>query len=216
MTGKNIYQALGGLDPHLIWKAAPSEENKPSKKHKATLVKWGAIAACFVLVFSICILPIWDSPDSSAYRSVLALTVYAADGTEQSVVLDQSCLKSSISGKEAFGKDVPTFEFYVAPVKYGEEGDVFQKYDMEISYNGKVVEAEDEHIRLLYVVPQEGIYGIGRYGIIGWFDEPTDIIVTLKDKENGEIVEKMTVNVSYSKAAEAYQITWRDLYSARG
>ncbi len=214
MTSKNIYKELGYIDSQLILKAAPSKENKQVKKHKALWIKCGGVAACLMLILVICIMPILKRSDPSGYRSVLALTVYAADGTENSMELNQSYLHSSLSGKDAFGKDVPTFEFYVAPVEYGEEGDIFEKYEIEISYNGEVVENNDEHIRLLFVVPQHEIYGIGRYGVIGWFDEATDIIVTLKAQESGEIVEKMTVNVSYSEADAAYQMTLIDLYSA--
>ncbi len=213
MTGKEIYKELGGIDPQLILKAAPLEGKKQVRKHSGVRVKWGIAAACVVLVLSICMLPMLDSSDSSDDRSILALTVYAADGTVQSMELDQTCLKSSISGINAFGRDVPTFEFYVAPVQQGEEGDLFEAYDIEISYNGKVVGSKDEHIRLLHAVPGEGIYGIGRYGVIGWFDEATDVIVTLKAHESGEIIEKMTVCVRYSEADAAYQLTMTELYS---
>ncbi len=216
MTSKNIHKALGGLDPQLVLKAAPSGEHKQVKGQKAAWVKWGAAAACFVLAFSMCILPMLDFSESSEPRSMLSLTVYASDGTENGMEIDQSYLNSSFFDQNIFGKDVPVFEFYVAPVEYGEDGDIFERYDIEISYNGKIADEDDEHIRLLFAVPQEGIYGIGRYGIIGWFDEPTDIIVTLKAKESGETVEKMTVHVSYSEADAAYQMILTDLYSTVG
>ena len=47
MTNKNIFRELGGLDPDLIAKAAPDVARK--SKHK-TFVKWGSIAACFMVM----------------------------------------------------------------------------------------------------------------------------------------------------------------------
>ncbi len=216
MNQKTMLNAMSGIDEDLIDKYFEIGEEAKEKKAKGAnrnLIKWGAIAACFVLVLSALLVPILNVSDpyeASDHKFVLALTVYA-DGTPQGMELDQTILKSSVSGINAFGKDVPTFEFYVAPVEQGEEGDIFEKYDIEISYDGKVVEDKDEHIRLLYAVPAEGIYGIGRYGIIGWFEEATDIFVTLKDKKSGEIIEKMTVNVSYSEEDAAYKMTLTEL-----
>ncbi len=216
MNKKTMLNAMSGIDEDLIdqyFEIGEEAKKKKERGSKRNLIKCGAVAACFVLVLSICILPMFDFSDSPGYQPILALTVYAADGTPQGMELDQTVLKSSVSGINAFGKDVPTFEFYVAPVEQGEEGDIFEKYDIEISYGGKVVEDKDEHIRLLLVKPQHEIYGIGRYGIIGWFDEATDIIVTLKDSNSGEVIEKMTVNVSYSEADTAYKLTMTDFYS---
>ena len=76
MTNKNIYRSLGGLDPELVMKAAPSD--KVQKKKKNTWVKWASLAAaCFALV--ICAVPIMnlifgdshsDAPISNNYNSL--------------------------------------------------------------------------------------------------------------------------------------------------
>ncbi len=215
MKSENLFCAMNGVDPRLIAKAEPVRRGNQAQKRRAYWIKLSAVAACFVLVLSICLVPMLDFSDPSElsdYHFMLALTVHAADGTAQSMELDQTILQSSVSGINAFGKDVPTFEFYVAPVEQGEE-DIFEKYYIEISYGGKVVEDKDEHIRLLYAVPGEGIYGIGRYGIIGWFEETTDIVVTLKDKNSSELIERMTVNVVYSEADTAYKLTLTELFA---
>ncbi len=217
MNKKTMLNVVNGIDEELIdqyFEIGEEAKRKKAQGGKRTLIKWGAVAACFVLVLSICILPMFDLSDSSGYQPILALTVYAADGTPQGMELDQSFLNSGISGGTIFGKDVTTFEFYVAPVEHGGEADIFNQYDIEISYNGKIVDGKDEHIRLTVVVPLQGVDGVGRYRIIGWFEETTDIFVTLKNKKNGEIVEKMTVNVSYSEADEAYKLTMTDFYSS--
>ncbi len=217
MNEKTMLNALGGIDEDLIDKYFEIGEEAKKKKAKGAnrnLIKWGAIAACFVLVLSVLLVPILNVSDpyeASDHKFMLALSVYAADGTENSMELNQSFLNSGISGGNIFGKEVPTFEFYVAPVEQGEEGDIFEKYDIEISYNGKVVGGKDEHIILAFVIPAHGVEGVGRYCIIGWFEEATDIFVTLKDKNSGEVIEEMTVNVSYSEEDAAYKMTLTEL-----
>ncbi len=197
-----ISDSIGKISDRHIEEAA---DYRAAKKNTAWL-KWGSAAACFVLILSICILPMLDDTNPPENKDLLSLTVYAADGTENNMVYDQSFLSSGISGENIFGKDVPIFELYVAPVKEG-EGSIFEKYDLEISYNGKLVEGKDEHIIVTFVIPVAGVEGVGRYCIIGWFEEETNIDVTLKDKESGETVENMTVNVKYSETDKAYQIT---------
>ena len=62
MTNKNIFRELGGLDPDLIAKAAPDVARK--SKHK-TFVKWGAIAACFMVMVmaAALIIPMFNGSD---------------------------------------------------------------------------------------------------------------------------------------------------------
>lgn len=76
MTNKNIYRSLGGLDPELIMKAAPAE--KVQRKKKNAWIRWGTVAACFILVLSIISIvpmpqdnnlpdvPTWDTAQYSA------------------------------------------------------------------------------------------------------------------------------------------------------
>lgn len=62
MTNKNIFRELGGLDPDLIAKAAPDVARK--SKHK-TFVKWGSIAACFMVMVmaATLIIPMFNGGD---------------------------------------------------------------------------------------------------------------------------------------------------------
>lgn len=62
MTNKNIFRELGGLDPDLIAKAAPDVARK--SKHK-TFVKWGSIAACFMVMVmaAALIIPMFNGGD---------------------------------------------------------------------------------------------------------------------------------------------------------
>ena len=44
------------------------------------------------------------------------------------------------------------------------------------------------------------------YTIFGWFTEPTDVIVTITDKESKAVVEEMTVNVKYDANRQEYEL----------
>lgn len=50
MINKNIYKGLGGLDPELIEKAAPTE--KLRKKKNNAWIKWVSLVACICLIIS--------------------------------------------------------------------------------------------------------------------------------------------------------------------
>ncbi len=208
MSSNTISIAVGNISDRYILEAADFR----AKEVKTNRVKWVAVAACLVLAASLLAVPLLNSLYSSESGSMLSLTVYAEDGTPREINLNEGgYLSSGISGDNIFGMDVPTFEFYVAPVEHGGRSDIFDQYDIEISYNGKVVDGKDEHIKLAFVIPSYGVDGVGRYCIIGWFEEKTDVTVTLKDKKSGETVEKMTVNVSYSEEESAYKLILTDI-----
>lgn len=51
MTGRNLLQAMGHIDPRLIAEAAPDVPHK--KKANRAWVKWAAVAACLVLIIGV-------------------------------------------------------------------------------------------------------------------------------------------------------------------
>jgi len=92
MTNKNIYRSLGGLDPELVMKAAPSENTAGRKRRKRSVwVKWCSLAACLVLVVSSALavlvlrernlpdIPIWDTAQYSAEEISKMFDLYAYD-----------------------------------------------------------------------------------------------------------------------------------------
>jgi hypothetical protein len=44
------------------------------------------------------------------------------------------------------------------------------------------------------------------YAIIGWFDEPATIRITVTEKESGEVVEEIIVNVKYNAELQKYEL----------
>ncbi len=213
MSKIKIIEAFSNLDDDLVenhFKQKEALKKKTevlkTKKEKRIWTKRGAIVACFLLVISCIALPLLNTESPTGGQSLLVLTAYAADGTENNMTLNQGYLSSGISDGNIFGKDMPTFKFYVTLAERSGSYEIFNQYEIEISYNGKIVDGKDEHIRLAFEVPPHGVDGVARYCIIGWFDEITDIQVLLKDKDTEKIVETLIVNVSFSEEEKAYQL----------
>lgn len=41
----------------------------------------------------------------------------------------------------------------------------------------------------------------------GWVEEPTDIVITISDRESGMLVEQQTVHVCYVPESQSYELT---------
>ena len=84
---------------------------------------------------------------------------------------------------------------------------VYERFDISISYNGTTVNVtdKDEHIMVAYIYSVPSSQSLG-YSIFGWFTEPTDVVITITDKESREIVEAITVNVNYLADKQEYEL----------
>ncbi len=60
MNNKNLFCAMNGLDPRLIEKAAPSNQEKRGRQHQTPWLKWGGIAACFCLVVAVTVFAVYQ------------------------------------------------------------------------------------------------------------------------------------------------------------
>ncbi len=223
MTNKNIYESLGGLDPALIERAAPAEKVQtiaPKKmcRKKSAWIKWLTVAACVCLVITGSVLlggSFSDDPPDDDIASGFVITAYAENGeltelgAENSVL---SVLSSSVGQNNIFGVDMPLFNFKVRPSGATESDEtLFARYELSVSYNGKVVEGMDEHVMVAYNVYAQGFEGESSFSVTGWFEEPTDITISILETESGEIVQTLFVNVSYMPHKNAYELKYVDL-----
>ncbi len=106
---------------------------------------------------------------------------------------------------------MPIFDFSVRTSDLKNNEAIYSRFDIPISYNGTVVENKDEHIIVAYAIPTQSSNEPWSYSITGWFTEPTDIIITITDKESNEIAEKITVNVKYTADRQEYELKITDL-----
>ena len=218
MTNKNIYRSLGGLDPELVAKAAPVEKVQKNKKN--AWVKWVSMAACLCLIIMGGVLGnLFRSPDvpENNIMSYFVITAYAANGESTELSVADSCFNSSGTPQDnIFGVDMPLFNFLVSPSDLKNNEAIYERFDISVSYNGTLVGGKDEyvmdeHVMITYLISTTNPDEPWAYSILGWFTEPTDIIVQILDKESREIMETITVNVKYLADKQEYELELKNL-----
>ena len=214
MTAKKFSAALGGIGESYIDEAV----SYVPKRKKNTWVKWAAIAACLSLMIAGGLFGnIFHSPDTpdvpeNNILSFFTITARAANGEKTVLNVTDSFVSSSNPKYNMFGHNIPLFSFNVEPSELKSNEAVYQRFDISISYNGNTVTVtdKDEHIFVAYIYSIHSSQSLG-YSIVGWFTEPTDVIVTITDKESREIVETITLNVNYLADKQEYELKVTDL-----
>ena len=209
MTNKEFYREMGNIDPDLIEAAAPAE--KVQKKNTNAWVKWVSIAACLSLIVMGGIFGnLFHSPNTpdngNNILSYFVITAHAANGESTELGLADSCFNSGTAEGNAFGVDMPLFNFSVKPTDLKNNEALYERFDINISYNGTPIKDKDEHVQVAYLIPVQPSDEPWSYSIMGWFEEPTDIVVTIIDRESEAIVEKITVNVKYDAERQEYEL----------
>ena len=212
MKRENISDALNNIDFDMIEDVYESTKAK-KKNTKSPWIKWGAIAACLCLIIMGGILgnpfrsP--DTPDvpENNIMSYFVITAQAANGESTELSFASSCINSGKPKYNLFGNDMPVFCFDVKPSDLEDNEAVYECFDISISYNGTTVGVtdKDEHISIAYLASVHSSQTYG-YSIFGWFTEPTDIFVTITDKESKAVVEEITVRVSYDANRQEYEL----------
>lgn len=210
MKKENISDALNNIDFDMVEDVYESTKQK-KKSNKSLWLKWGAIAACLSLIVMGGIFGnLFHSPDTpdvpeNNIMSFFAITAHAANGETKVLNVSDSFVSSGEPKYNMFGHNIPLFSFDVEPSDLKSNEAVYQRFDISISYNGTPVKNKDEHIMVAYLASAHTSQTYG-YTIFGWFTEPTDVIVTITDKESKAVVEEMTVNVKYDANRQEYEL----------
>ena len=215
MTNKELYLELGNIDPDMIEAAAPGKTVQ-----KKAWKKWVAMAACLALVITGGIFGnLFHRSDTSdndnPVESYFVITAHATDGESTELGVADSCFNSSGQPKEnIFGVDMPLFNFSVQPADLKNNEAIYERFEISVSYNATVVGMEgkmDEHIMIAVEMPIQGVDAPWAYCVFGWFTEPTDIVVTIADKETKEVAERITLNVKYDTSRQVYELKIENL-----
>lgn len=210
MTTKKFSGALGNVDEKYVAEAT----TYTAKRSKHKWVRWVAIAACLSLIVAGGMLGNLFHPSdlpSNSVASYFVITAYAAEGELSELELSEGFFNSTVSQENVFGVDMPLFEFSVRPSDLKGNEALYSRFDISISYNGVDVNGMDDHIMVGYLIPMPNSDGEWAYSISGWFTEPTDIIVSIMDKESRQIVETITVRVTYLEDRQEYELTITNL-----
>ena len=210
MKKENISNALNNIDFDMIEDVYESTKAK-KKKLKSSWIKWGAIAACLcLLVMGGIFGNLFRSPNApdvpeNNIISFFTITAHAANGETKVLNVSDSFVSSGEPKYNMFGHNIPLFSFDVEPSDLKSNEAVYQRFDISISYNGSPVKNKDEHIMVAYLASAHTSQTYG-YTIFGWFTEPTDVVVTITDKESKAVVEEITVNVKYDANLQEYEL----------
>ena len=210
MKEERILNVLGKVDEKYIKEADPEVK---SKRKAPAWTKWVAMVACLSLIITGGLFGnIFHSPDTpdNSILSYFVITAHAANGEPTELNFTSSCINSGKPNYNLFGHDMPLFHFDVKPSELENNEAVYQRFDISISYDGTTVTVADEHISVAYLASAHSSQTYG-YSIFGWFTEPTDVIVTITDKESREIVEMLTVNVKYMADTQEYELELTNL-----
>lgn len=212
MKKENISNALNNIDFDMVEDVYECTKEK-KKKPKSSWIKWGAIAACLCLLVTGGILGnMFRSPGTpdvpqKSITSYFVITAHAANGESTELSISSSCFNSGEAKSNIFGNDMPTFNFSVSPSALKSNEAIYERFDISISYNGTTVTVtdKDEHISIAYLASAHSSQTYG-YSIIGWFTEPTDILINVVEKDSREIMETITVNVKYLADKQEYEL----------
>lgn len=205
MNRNDLYRSFNEVDDEVLL-----QTELPSAAHRThSYIK--VIAASLALIICIAGISFLFRPNepNSEPSSLFVLKAYAVDGNLTELGENDGCFNSGGSDEGLFDVDVPLFDFIIEPSDMGDGVDTFLNCDIVISYNGVVCDSlEDDHVSVSYLIPTNGAGARYKYHIWGWFEEETDLTITITDRERGdEVIEEFTVNVCYVEESEAYRLT---------
>lgn len=212
MKKENISDALNNIDFDMVEDVYESTKAK-KKSNKSLWLKWGAIAACLSLIVMGGLFGnLFRSPDApdvpeKNIMSYFIITAHATNGESTELALAESCFNSVPAHQgNGFGVDMPLFHFSITPSDLKNNEAIYDRFDISVSYNGSDVKDKDEHISVTYLIPMQNSSEPWSYSITGWFTEPTDILINIVEKDSREIVETITVNVTYFADKQEYEL----------
>ena len=212
MTARKFSNTLGNIGESYVDEAV----TYTAKRKKNTWIKWASIAACLSLIIMGGIFGgLFRSPETpdtpyipdDNVISYFVITAHAANGETTVLNVSDSFVSSGEPKYNMFGHNIPLFSFDVTPSDLKSNEAVYQRFDISIFYNGTTVTVtdKDEHISVAYLYSIHSSQTHG-YSIFGWFTEPTDVVVTITDKESKAVVEEITVNVKYDANRQEYEL----------
>lgn len=204
MNKETLFKSIGQIDEQTL-----IETESYRKKPRTRVVRLIAASLAIVLmVFGFSYLFPKDQP-TQPLSSWFVITAQAAEGDWNELVLNDGYFNSSGTNQSIsiFPADVPLFNFVVEPASFDNNESIYSKFSVSVSYNNRTVDSLDDHVVVYNIIPLVGSNGAYGYEVTGWFEETTDVKVTIIDKNTGDLVEEITVNVKPQQGESVYKLT---------
>ncbi len=203
MDKHDLYRSFCEVDDNTLLET----ENPPATHRKTFFIKM--IAACLTLTLGVLGIYYHFSPvdPNRNVSSWFVITAYAEDGDMEELSLNEGFFNSGGSGEALFGVDVPLFNFKIQPTEREEGKEKYARFDISVSYNGKEVGVGDDHVVVSHLIPVPGSNASYEYEVVGWFEDATNITITVTNSDTGILIEELTVHVQPLEDSQTYQLT---------
>ncbi len=214
MNTNDLYRSIGEVEDDLLLRT----EAKTRYLHPVLRVA----AASLVLILGIFGFSALFAPEAPEDTPTpwFIVTAQAADGEEVELDRNDGVLNSAFDPEDlAAGpsgsffdpnasKSAPVFSFYLNPTEWASDATIGNASDyisLSVSYDGKEVDGRDKNVMIGFSLSKD----IWRYWIVGRFEEPRDVTITItvRDAKSKEIIETIIVDVKYSADAQAYELS---------
>ena len=205
MNRETLFKSIGQVDEQTLI------ETESYKKMPSNRVVFRLIAASLAIVLMVFGFSYLFPKDHSSQTlsSWFVITAQAAEGDWNKLDLNDGFFNSGGTNQtiSLFPADVPLFEFVIKPSAWDKYQEEYWNFVIEVSYNGNIVDSLDDHIVVFHQIPIAGSDAPYAHEVKGWVEEPTDIVITISDRESGMLVEQQTVHVCYVPESHAYELT---------
>lgn len=210
MNNNDLYRSFSEVDDETLLR---TELHLPTRNAHARIRLLAASLAFALLILGFSFfINRSDSDGGTSPRFVI--TARAEDGEVAELGLNDGCFNSGGTGETMFQVDAPLFSFVVKPADWEKQPEYYTNVSIVVSYAGQVVDSIDDHVLVAHLIPVPGSGAPYEYEITGWFEEDTDITITISDNQDGSLIEKLTVHVSYVEQSAAYQLTVTDIQTS--
>lgn len=204
MNKETLFKSIGQVDEQTL-----IETESYRKKPRNRVVRLIAASVAIVLmVFGFSYLFPKDRPNQTL-SSWFVITAQAVEGDWNELDLNDGYFNSGGTNQSIslFPVDVPLFKFLVEPTSFDNNESIYSQFSVSVSYNNRTVDSLDDHVVVYNIIPLVGSNGAYGYEVTGWFEETTDVKVTIVDKHTGDLVEEITVNVKPQQGESVYTLT---------
>lgn len=196
MNKNDLFKSIGEIDEQTLVNA----ETRKKRKTSSVVIKLiAASLAVVVMVFGF----LYFLPNKQPDSPLFVIIAQAAEGEWGELDMNHGFLNSVPDEyrKSWIPADVPTFSFMIEPSDWGDYESKYGQFGISLSYNNKTVDVADDHICFYHIYLRTGCADAGlytcryMYTVAGWFEEETNVIITITETNTGDILQKITLNV---------------------